>query len=155
MVFLLFSILVAFFLSWSFPLKTCRFVDLVVLLNFSVLVYALASARQFTHDFMANRWGNSGSSDRLYFFGLETPPTSRDEGLLFLHGLESNPACSLQSPQERSQDCWGVGRGELFPPPNNFIKRAFKRRVNSTIQLMNAARGHQAPRKATQLLESR
>ena len=24
----------------------------------------------------------------------ETPPTSRDEGLLFLHGLESNPACS-------------------------------------------------------------
>ena len=68
MVFLLFSIFVTFFLSWSFSLKTCWFVDLVVL-NFSVLVYALASARQFTHHFTANRWGNSGSSDRLYFWG--------------------------------------------------------------------------------------
>ena len=33
------------------------------------MVYALASARQFTHHFTANRWGNSGSSDRLYFGG--------------------------------------------------------------------------------------
>ena len=69
MVFLLFSIFVTFFLSWSFSLKTCWFVDLVVLFNFSGLVYALASARQFTHHFTANRWGNSGSSDRLYFGG--------------------------------------------------------------------------------------
>ena len=30
----------------------------------------------------------------------ETPPSSRDEGLLFLHGLESNPESSLQTPQE-------------------------------------------------------
>ena len=29
-----------------------------------------------------------------------TPPSSRDEGLLFLHGLESNPESSLQTPQE-------------------------------------------------------
>ena len=69
MVFLLFSIFVTFFVSWSFSLKTCWFVDLVVLFNFSGLVYALASARQFTHHFTANRWGNSGSSDRLYFGG--------------------------------------------------------------------------------------
>ena len=40
-------------------------------------------------------------------------------------------------------------------PPNNFIKRAFKRRVNSTKQLLKAGRGHQAPRKATQLFERR
>ena len=31
----------------------------------------------------------------------ETPPSSRDEGLLFLHGLESNPESSLQTPQEK------------------------------------------------------
>ena len=49
---------------------------------------------------------------------------------------------------ERSQDGGGVGRGE-------FIKKAFKRRVNSTKQLLNAGRGHQAPRKATQLIERR
>ena len=30
----------------------------------------------------------------------ETPPSSRDEGLLFLHGLESNLEASLQTPQE-------------------------------------------------------
>ena len=30
----------------------------------------------------------------------ETPPSSRDEGLLLLYGLESNPESSLQTPQE-------------------------------------------------------
>ena len=54
----------------------------------------------------------------------------------------------------RSQDGGGVGRGEHFLP-HKFIKRAFKRRVNSTKQLLKAGRGHQAPRKATQLFERR
>ena len=54
----------------------------------------------------------------------------------------------------RSQDGRGVGQGEHFLP-DKFIKRAFKRRVNSTKQLLNAGRGHQAPRKATQLFERR
>ena len=54
----------------------------------------------------------------------------------------------------RSQDGGGVGQGEHFLP-HKFIKRAFKRRVNSTKQLLNADRGHQAPRKATQLFERR
>ena len=53
--------------------------------------------------------------------------------------------------QRRSQDGGGVGRGEHFLPH----KRAFKRRVNSTKQLLNAGRGHQAPRKAAQLFERR
>ena len=55
---------------------------------------------------------------------------------------------------ERSQDGGGVGRGDHFLP-HKFIKRAFKRRVNSTKQLLNAGRGHQAPRKAAQLFERR
>ena len=54
----------------------------------------------------------------------------------------------------RSQDGGGVGWGEHFLP-HKFIKRVFKRRVNSTKQLLNAGRGHQAPRKATQLFERR
>ena len=54
----------------------------------------------------------------------------------------------------RSQDGGGVGRGEHFLP-HKFIKRAFKHQVNSTKQLLNAGRGHQAPRKATQLFERR
>ena len=54
----------------------------------------------------------------------------------------------------RRQDGGGVGRGEHFLP-HKFSKRAFKRRVNSTKQLLNAGRGHQAPRKATQLFERR
>ena len=52
----------------------------------------------------------------------------------------------------RSQDGGGVGWGEHFLP-HKFINRAFKRRVNSTKQLLNAGRGHQAPRKAAQLFE--
>ena len=54
----------------------------------------------------------------------------------------------------RSQDGGGVEQGEHFLP-YKFIKRAFKRRVNSTKQLLNAGRGHQAPRKATQLFKRR
>ena len=54
----------------------------------------------------------------------------------------------------RSQDGGGVGWGEHFLP-HKFIKRAFKRRVNSTKQLLKAGRGHQAPRKATQLFKRR
>ena len=50
------------------------------------------------------------------------------------------------------EDGGGVGWGEHFLP-HKFIKRAFKRRVNSTQQLLNAGRGHQAPRKATQVFE--
>ena len=30
----------------------------------------------------------------------ETPPSSRAEGLLFLHGLEGNPGSSLQTEEE-------------------------------------------------------
>jgi len=54
----------------------------------------------------------------------------------------------------RHQDGGGVGWGEHFLP-HKFIKRAFKCWVNSIKQLLNAGRGHQAPRKATQLFERR
>ena len=52
----------------------------------------------------------------------------------------------------RSQDGGGVGWGEHFLP-YKFIKRAFKSLVNFTKQLLNAGRGHQAPRKATQVFK--
>ena len=41
----------------------------------------------------------------------------------------------------------------LYPP--QIHQKAYKRRVNSTKQLLNADRGHQAPRKAIQLFERR
>ena len=66
----------------------------------------------------------------------------------------SFPGSRRSSGGGRSQDGGGVGRGEHFLP-HKFIKRAVKRRVNSTKQLLNAGRGHQAPRKATQLFERR
>ena len=50
------------------------------------------------------------------------------------------------------KDGGGVGRGVHFLP-HKFIKRAFKHQVNSTKQLLKASRGHQAPRKATQVFE--
>ena len=63
--------------------------------------------------------------------------------------------CSFKKVNIDSQeDGGGVGQGEHFLP-HKFIKRAFKRQVNSTKQLLNAGRGHQAPRKAIQLFERR
>ena len=59
-----------------------------------------------------------------------------------------------QAVERRCQDGGGGGREEHFLP-HKFIKRAFKRQVNSTKQLLNAGRGHQAPRKAIQLFERR
>ena len=49
------------------------------------------------------------------------------------------------------KDGRGIGWGDHFLP-HKFIKRTFKRQVNSTKQLLNASRGHQAPRKATHCL---
>ena len=50
------------------------------------------------------------------------------------------------------EDGRGIGCGDHFIP-NKFIKRTFKRWVNSTKQLLNAGRGHQAPRKAAHCLQ--
>ena len=65
---------------------------------------------------------------------------------------ENEPHSRTLKISGRSQDGGGVGQGEHFLP-HKFIKRAFKRRVNSTKQLLNAGGGHQAPRKAIQLFE--
>ena len=52
----------------------------------------------------------------------ETPPSSRDEGLLFLHGLESNPESSLQTPQEA---CFPLGHSVGYKIyPSQFERRA-------------------------------
>ena len=45
----------------------------------------------------------------------------------------------------------GIGRGGHFLP-HEFIKRTFEPWVNSTKQLLNDGRGHQAPRKAVHCL---
>ena len=43
--------------------------------------------------------------------------------------------------------------GETTFSTHKFIKRTFKRRVNSTKQLLNTSRGHQATRKANHCLQ--
>ena len=50
--------------------------------------------------------------------------------------------------------CRGIGRGDHFLP-HKFIKRTFERQTNSTEQLLNAGRGHQAPRKAAHCLRKK
>ena len=44
-----------------------------------------------------------------------------------------------------------MGRGDHFLP-HKFIERTFERKANSTEQLLNAGRDHQAPRKAAHCL---
>ena len=58
------------------------------------------------------------------------------------------------APCDYIKDGGGVGRGEHFLP-HKFIKRTFKCWVNTRKQLLNAGRGHQAPRKATQVFKRR
>ena len=49
------------------------------------------------------------------------------------------------------EDGGGIGRGDHFLL-HKFIKRTFEHSVNSTKQLLNAGRGHQAPRKVAHCL---
>ena len=46
----------------------------------------------------------------------------------------------------------GIGWGDHFLP-HKFIKRSFERWTNSTKQLLNTGRGHQAPRKTAHSLQ--
>ena len=50
-----------------------------------------------------------------------------------------------------SEDSRGIGQGDHILP-NKFIKRTFECWANSTKQLLNAGRGHEAPRKAAHCL---
>ena len=63
-----------------------------------------------------------------------------------------NPLEEMKKGEELRWQRSRMGR-TLFP--HKFIKRTFKHRVNSTKQLLNAGRGHQAPRKATHVFEKR
>ena len=48
---------------------------------------------------------------------------------------------------------WQRNRTGSTLSPHKFIKKTFERWVNSTKQLLNAGRGHQAPRKAAHCLQ--
>ena len=58
---------------------------------------------------------------------------------------------SFKSEIRSSEDGGGIGQGDHFLS-HKFTKRTFKRSENSTKQLLNAGRGHQAPRKAAHCL---
>ena len=49
------------------------------------------------------------------------------------------------------KDGGGIGWGDYFLP-HKFIERPFKHWANSTKQILNAGRGHHAPRKAAHCL---
>ena len=77
--------------------------------------------------------------------------------VIVLYGFNFNVNCVSQTSGSYTvniKDCWeavlrggGIGWGDHFLP-YKFIKRAFIRQVNSMKQILNAGRGHQAPRKA-------
>ena len=77
--------------------------------------------------------------------------------VIVLYGFNFNVNCVSQTSGSYTvniKDCQevvlrggGIGWGGHFLP-HKFIKKAFKRWVNSMKQILNAGRGHQAPRKA-------
>ena len=54
--------------------------------------------------------------------------------------------------REYQEDGGGIEQGDHFLP-HKFIERTFESRANSTEQLLNAGRGHQAPIKAAHCLQ--
>ena len=82
--------------------------------------------------------------------------------VIVLYGFNFNVNCVSQTSGSYTvniKDCWeavlrggGIGWGDHFLP-YKFIKRTFKHWVNSTKQLLNTGRGHQAPRKAAHYLQ--
>ncbi|XP_055415440.1 uncharacterized protein LOC129636178 isoform X4 [Bubalus kerabau] len=112
------------------------------------------SASVFLAEQLAAKRG-LGSADRGRTSGMScTAPGQTGLCDADLMGRQEQEFQSKRNNLGRSHDGGGVGQGEHFLP-HKFIKRVFKRRVNSTKQLLNAGRGHQAPRKATQLFERR
>ena len=60
--------------------------------------------------------------------------------------------CKKYAYQNQSQDGLGIGWGDHFLP-HKFIKRSIECLATSTKQILNAGRGHQAPRKVAQSLQ--
>ena len=56
-----------------------------------------------SHHFMANRWGNSGSSDRLYFLGLQNHCNSLT--VLQVKSLEVKASAGLHSYADHREEC--------------------------------------------------
>ena len=144
--------------SWS--LLKLMSIELVMPFNRLIFCHPLLlppsifpSIRVFSNESVLHiRW------PKYWSFSFSISLSNEDSGLISFRMGWLDPLAvqgTLKSLlQGRSQDGGGVGRGEHFLS-HKFIKRAFKRRVNSTKQLLNAGRGHQAPRKATQVFERR
>ena len=69
----------------------------------------------------------------------------------YINVSSNNVICQIQFNKKYLEDGGGIGRGHHFLP-HKFIERTFECRANSTKQLLNADRGHQAPRKAAHCL---
>ena len=78
---------------------------------------------------------------------LHETPTRRNN-----QSIRVNKPFSYQEIQRiKEEDGGGTGWGDHFLP-HKFIERIFEHQANSTEQLLNAGRGHQAPRKAAHCL---
>ena len=78
---------------------------------------------------------------------LHEAPTRKNK-----QSMGVNKPFSYQEIQRiKEEDGGGTGWGDHFLP-HKFIERIFEHQANSTEQLLNAGRGHQAPRKAAHCL---
>ena len=80
---------------------------------------------------MANRWGNSGKSDRLYFLGSNITADGNfiqevERLLLLGRKVMTNIDSILKIRDRKSQDGRGIGWGDHFLP-YKFIERTIQR----------------------------
>ena len=91
----------------------------------------------------------------LSFFACFTSTHIKNHTMLKLfHLIVIHIFENLKLEGGRSWDGRRIGLGDHFLP-YKFIERSFERWVNSTKQLLNAGRGHQAPRKGAHCLQKK
>ena len=113
-------------------------------------IWSLGSDEQIQGKLNSKVWGKGDRNQESCPGNKSAPGHAAQQ----IRNIKSQTLTHKKKFRGRSQDGRGVGWGEHFLP-HKFIKRTFKRRVNSTKQLLNAGRGHQAPRKATQVFKRR
>ena len=124
----------------------------------SCLIYQQAMfLKEFQIEFLTELMFWSANMQRMVQIPRQVINMIKEESLILI-----NPLLCFQKPNRAKKTFtqevvlrWRRNRTRRPLFPHKFIKRTFKRQVKSTKQLLNAGRGHQAPRKAAHCLQKK
>ena len=107
-------------LNWVCPMQGPRASQVVLVVKNPPANSALAPHERLSELPLVPRQkpGTSAAVQKTH----ETPPSSRDEGLLFLHGLDRNPESSIQTPQEAWLPLGHTVGSKRYPSRPNVVR---------------------------------